>query len=198
MIALLNPINASAQITVESVLGAVDDSTCRDGIGRTYDHETILASDDTRELARAFLDSHESCFGGPNGDLHLAISGECSPAIDIPERRAKWIICLVWFQHNLGGSRLVVDPADFYLITSANQSFRASADPTVYEGQRDDISGGVFLIGEDGRFGLLAFPLPSEAVDDTPMLLFWDKTGDILIVEVREPVIGDKFLSKDW
>jgi hypothetical protein len=178
--------------TVQQVIDADDETTCRDGIGWTYDGETILASDNSPELARAFLAKHDSCLSGA-----VSIHAECSPDTVLPERNALWVICLVWFYHELGGERLLVQPEDFQLIASKDYRWDAQTDPSVYEGQRDDITGGVYLIGDGGRFGLLAFAIPETGVE-TPMLLFWETTGDVLIVDVREPEIGRKFVERDW
>lgn len=183
--------------TVQQFIDADDDSTCRDGIGWTYDNETILANDDTVELARAFLNKYDSCLGGTDGSLAVSIHGQCSPDTVIPGRNALWVICLVWFNHDLGSERLVLQPEDFQLISSADYRWGAQTDPAVYEGQRDDITGGVYLLGDGGQFGILAFAVPETGVE-TPMLLFWETTGDVLIVDVREPEIGRRFLEKDW
>ena len=183
--------------TVQQVIDADDETTCRDGIGWTYAGDEMLATDHDVELMRAFLAKHDSCFGGPDGSLAVSISGECGPDTTIPGRNSLWVICLVWFDHKLGGERLLIRPEDFQLIAGEDYRWDAQTDPSVYEGQRDDITGGAYLIGDGGRFGILAFAIPETGVE-TPMLLFWETTGDVLIVEVREPDLGRRFVEKDW
>src|SRR5215203_4608892 len=175
--------------TVQQFIDVDDETTCRDGIGWTYDHKTIRATEVDVDLMMAFLAKHEACFGGADNSLAVSINGQCSPDTTIPERNALWVICLVWFNHELGADRLLIQPEDFQLIAGEDYRWDAKTDSSVYEGQRDDITGGVYLIGEGGRFGILAFAIPETGVE-TPMLLFWETTGDVLIVDVREPEIG--------
>jgi hypothetical protein len=184
----------------ELFVAMIDDTTCGDGIGRTYRTATMLSAAQKGNDAD-FLNSHEACVGvsGRAAEAGLPLfpvrlSGQCADAIALPGWNYEWVICdLAFFPEGDLLSPVRIELEQFHILTHDEKKFAPYTDPDLYAGQMRDISGGVDLVGPDPVFGTVAFPVNPGDIDG-PFLLGWPSTGNFLVADELEPEVGEHFI----
>jgi len=179
---------------------SVDDSTCEDGMGRTYRGATLVAALEN-DQAQDFLDKYESCAGvsGVNAPVGMSqypigLTARCSTPMSFPDDEYEWVFCTLGFAPKEGLSTPIhIELDEFFILTSDNQKVQSYSLPDLYMGQPTDISDGIDFAGPDPLFGEIVFPAYRGQVE-APFLLWWETTGDVIIVEELEPSVAEGFL----
>lgn len=185
----------------DNLVSIIDDTTCGDGIGRTFRTTTLYASANEGDETKSFFEAHEACAGvsGIAADfgltpLPVGLLGQCSDAIVLPGWNSEWVICTLAFYPRGDGTQPVrIELKDFALFTPDGQRFDSYTGRDLYVGQMNDISGGVDLVGTKPIFGEVAFPVSPGAIDG-PFMIGWLVSGDFLIADELEPKMGEFFV----
>ena len=205
-IALLSLLGGSAvagqepETLVDMLVNGVDDTTCADGIGRTFRSATVLstAQNDDEE---AFFARHEACAGMSDRaasvgltPLPVGLIAKCSGAVALPGLQYEWVICQLGFLAKEGLTTPVhIELGDFALITQDDQKFAPYLDADLYGGQFADMSAGIDFLGPDPAYGDVAFPVAPGLVQP-PFAILWEKSGDFIVADELEPEMAEFFV----
>lgn len=185
---------------VNMLVNGVDDTTCADGIGRTFRSATVwsAARNDNEE---AFFARHEACAGTSDRPasvgltpLPVGLIAQCSDAVALPGLQYEWVICQLGFLAKEGLTTPVhVELGDFVLLTQRDEKVAPYVYADLYVGQFGDMSGGIDFVGPDPAYGTIAFPVTPGAVDP-PFVVLWEKSGDFIIADELEPEMAEFFI----
>jgi hypothetical protein len=203
VLVLASVANATGQESdnpFELIIAIIDDTTCGDGIGRTYRTATMLSAAQ-KENSADFFNRHEACAGlsGRAAEaglpsLLVGLSGQCTGAIALPGWNHEWVICdLSFFPKGDLPSPIHIELEQFSILTHDEKKFAPYTDSDLYVGQMRDISGGVDLVGAEPVFGTVAFWVYPGDVDG-PFILGWVATGNFLVADELEPEVGEHFV----
>ena len=167
------------ETVVDMVVNDVDDTTCADGIGRTFRSATVLSAAQNDDEA-AFFARHEACAGMSDRaasvgltPLPVGLIAKCSGAVALPGWQYEWVICQLGFLAKEGLTTPVhIELGDFVLLTQDDQKFAPYVDADLYVGQLYDMSAGIDFLGPDPAYGDIAFPVvPGSA--QPPFVILW-------------------------
>lgn len=194
-------VSAQESDTILELLSkAIDDTSCGDGIGRTYRGDTFISAVEHNDVEN-FYARHEACAGMSGAAAALGVvplpvgfSSRCSAPIEIPGVDYEWVICSLRFASKEALiAPIRIDLDEFFLITDDDQKLASYTNPDLYVGQRKDISDGIDFTGPEPVFGTIAFPAYPGQVDG-PFVLSWETSGNYIIADELEPNVADAFL----
>lgn len=196
-------VNAAAE-EPDTVLGMlssiIDDTTCGDGIGRTFRTDTLLSAA-RNDDAHSFFMRYESCAGafGRAAEagltpLLVGLTAQCSGPVELPGRHYEWIICDLGFIPLEGMPEPIhVELSEFGLMTGDDQRIAPYTTPDLYQGQMHDMSRGLDITGPDPTGGVVAFQVHPGQVE-APFLIGWGRSGDFIIADELEPETAEFFI----
>jgi hypothetical protein len=202
-LALLGVANVAAQkpdTVLDLLLAAIDDTSCGDGIGRTYRGESLIAATEQDDID-AFFARHGSCAGLSGATaalgktpLPVGLTGRCSAATEVPGLQYEWVICVLGFtSKNALITPIHIDLDEFVLITNDDQKLAAYLNPEFYKGQWNDKSSGIDFVGPDAVFATIAFAAFAGQVE-APFVIRWETTGDAIIADELDPMVAEAFI----
>jgi hypothetical protein len=188
------------ETVVDMVVNGVDDTTCADGIGRTFRSATVLSAAQN-DYAEAFFARHEACAGMSDRaasvgltPLPVGLTAKCSGAVALPGLQYDWVICQLGFLAKESLTTPVhIELGDFVLLTQGDQKFAPYVDADLYVGQLYDMSAGIDFLGPDPAYGDIAFPVSPDSVQP-PFVILWEKSGDFIIADELEPNVAEFFI----
>lgn len=203
LLSLVNGATVAGQVpdtVVDMLVNDVDDTTCADGIGRTFRSATVwsAAQNDNEE---AFFARHEACAGMSDRPasvgltpLPVGLIAKCSDAVALPGLQYEWVICQLGLLAKEGLMTPVhIELGDFVLITQDDQKFAPYVDADLYVGQFADMSAGIDFLGPDPAYGDIAFPVSPGSVQP-PFVILWEKSGDFIVADELEPEVAEFFI----